>query len=621
MRARRMFGRVAVVLVLLVAGLGVQAARSASAAPAGTLVLYDSTGPYGWLGEQYAILAANLSGRFGAVTTRKVTAYRANDIANFQHTIYIGSTYDEPLPNTFLDDVIGGKGQVLWLNNNIWRLTSRQASATGALFWSTHGWDWTGFDTRPIPTVRYKGTDLTRDSVNGSGIMGTLINNPTKATVLATAVTSTGAQLPWAIRSGLLTYIGELPFAYVTETDRYLAFADLLFDAHAPSTPQRHQALIRIEDVSPDSDPNDIRAIADYLASEQVPFSLQVIPRYRDPNAVYQPKRNYVARLVNDPDMIAAYRYAQSKGATLVQHGWTHQLNAELNPYTGASADDFEFYRAYVDADNYVRLSEPNSTDQRWNDNRFQSAVNEVTAAGLQRPQYSTLPHYAGSVATYRSVARMFTAGYERRLYFNGLLTGAAIDYTRPVGQFFPYPVKDVYGGKVVPENLGNEEPEPFNNHPARFPADLVNSAKTNLVVRDGVASFFWHSYLVSDPAAGIAHLQEIVQGIKALGYTFVSPATVLGVLGTGSGVTATIRPIVLDGARPGRGSRADAPAATPEEISVEVRRVPGGRPELGAELQRRPDRGPTVRVIKIDGRRTVRPQKPERARVPEAVS
>ncbi|MGH1556019.1 hypothetical protein ACRAWF_42110 [Streptomyces sp. L7] len=45
-----------------------------------------------------------------------------------------------------------------------------------------------------------------------------------------------------------------------------------------------------------------------------------------------------------------------------------------------------------------------------------------------------------------------------------------------------------MYGTKVIPENIGNYEPEAFNNHPARLPADLVAAAKDNLAVRDGFA-------------------------------------------------------------------------------------------------------------------------------------
>lgn len=88
-------------------------------------------------------------------------------------------------------------------------------------------------------------------------------------------------------------------------------------------------------------------------------------------------------------------------------------------------------------------------------------------------------------------------------------------------GQFFPYAVRDVYGSTVLPENLGNYEPELFNNNPPRLPAAIVANARANLVVTQGVASFFFH------PDYPLTALQQIVTGIKGLGYTFV-PATSL---------------------------------------------------------------------------------------------
>ena len=42
------------------------------------------------------------------------------------------------------------------------------------------------------------------------------------------------ATIPWAIRSSNLTYIGEIPLTYMNETDRYLAFSDLLFSVLEP---------------------------------------------------------------------------------------------------------------------------------------------------------------------------------------------------------------------------------------------------------------------------------------------------------------------------------------------------------------------------------------------------
>jgi hypothetical protein len=70
----------------------------------------------------------------------------------------------------------------------------------------------------------------------------------------------------------------------------------------------------------------------------------------------------------------------------------------------------------------------------------------------------------------------------------------------------------------VLPENLGNIEPEPFHIYPVRRPADIINAAEKNLVVRDGVCGFYFH------PFFDIEFLKMTVEGIRALGYTFVSP-------------------------------------------------------------------------------------------------
>jgi uncharacterized protein YdaL len=77
--------------------------------------------------------------------------------------------------------------------------------------------------------------------------------------------------------------------------------------------------------------------------------------------------------------------------------------------------------------------------------------------------------------------------------------------------------VRDVYGTKVLPENLGNVEPEDWHQYPKKLPADIVRDAKRNLVVRDGFASFYFHPYL------NLSYLKETVEGIQAAGYTFVS--------------------------------------------------------------------------------------------------
>jgi uncharacterized protein YdaL len=142
--------------------------------------------------------------------------------------------------------------------------------------------------------------------------------------------------------------------------------------------------------------------------------------------------------------------------------------------------------------------------------------------AGLKQPTIFEFPHYAASAVDYQVVNSLFGKRYDRGLYFPGVLTGAKFDYSRQFGQFFPYAVRDVYGSAVIPENIGNVEPDAFNNHPARLPSDLLGAAKRNLVVRDGVASFFYH------PDLGTDYLKQVVTGVKAQGYTFVSANSML---------------------------------------------------------------------------------------------
>ncbi|GAA1696900.1 hypothetical protein GCM10009765_52780 [Fodinicola feengrottensis] len=489
-----------------------------------TLILYDSTGQWGWLGEAYAVNAANLVSHGSPYVMQPVSKYTAGQMAAYTGVIYIGSTYDEPVPLAFLDDVLSGSRPVLWMNDNIWQLTARAAD-----FGTQYGWNWQQFDFATTPIVTYKGVALQRDPLAApSGLLATTVLDPTKATVLATATRTDGSTLPWAIRGGNLTYIGEIPFSYVGSTDRYFAAADLVGQIANPAQVSRKRALVRIEDVSADDDPAQLRQVADYLFAQGVPFSVAVIPQYKDPNGYYNNGKAVNKSLLQVPALISALRYMQSKGGTIIMHGYTHQYSNVANPYDAVSADDFEFYRSHIDASNNVVYDGPVAGDSAsWAQGRITSAKLNFLLAGLSQPTIFEPPHYAASAADYQAFQQTFGKRYDRGLYFGGYCPNGACgtgtpDYTKIYGQYFPYLVKDIYGSTVIPEDLGNIEPVPLNNHPARLPADILASAAGMSVVTDGVQSFFYHPYL------GTSYLQQIVPGIKGMGYQFVSPATVL---------------------------------------------------------------------------------------------
>ncbi len=533
-----------------------------------TLVLYDTTGQYGWIGELDAIGAGNLASHFGKITAEPVVDYQSGQINQYTGAIYIGSTYNEPIPTTFLDDVLGTTHPVIWAGQNIWQLSGSGSADTK--FMAKYGWDPSSsfFDTLDNPTtITYNGETFTRNSLNGAGTMlQPHITNASAVTVLGQANCSTATPpanclsqavgaaeaptFPWAIRSSNLTYVGEDPFSYISETDRYVAFSNLLYDALDPTAPAQHLALVRLEDVSPADNPATLESFADYFASQNIPFSVNVIPEYTDPLGVDNASVPACASipvgqpctltLAQEPaGVVAALKYMESKGGTLNDEGFTHQYSNIPNPYTGISGDDAEFYRAQCSTTqeppynfvtvtatspcpttDYIAWTGPLPGDsEAWALGRVNDAVALFKQAGLGQPPDWVTPHYFASVPDYEAIDSVYPVRYDRETFPSGLITGNPLNYGQTMSQFFPYVAHDVYGAEEIPENLGDYEPTAQNGNPARTEQDIINAAKVNLAVKQGVASFFYDAQ--DNP---LANLETIVTGIKALGYTFVGP-------------------------------------------------------------------------------------------------
>ena len=522
---------------------------------ASALVLYDTTNTWGFLGELYAMAAGNLASHFGQITAEPVADYVSGQVNDYTATIYLGSTYDEPIPAAFLNDVLSTARPVIWAGDNIWQLTGSEGSAADTGFESVYGWDPSSsyFDsTDNPPSVSYKGQTFTRNAANGADLLAPHITNSSLVTVLAQAnctgsggpvncapiAQSSGTSFPWAIRSSNLTYVGEVPFSYISETDRYVAFSDLLFPALNPAATPSHLALVRLEDVNGTSSPAQIDAITSYLSGQGVPFSINVIPQYLDPNGVNNNGVPVSESIGQSPSMVAALRNAEAHGGTLNQEGYTHQYSNVANPYDAVSGDDAEFYTAQcattpnppytVDAPcqnaDWVIWRGPVPGDSKsWALGRVKAGQALFTAAGLTPPAIWVTPHYFASVPDYEAIDSVIKTRYEREIFASGQLSGQPLNYGEIFGQFFPYQVHDVYGEQIIPENLGDYEPAPNNNNPARTAADIVANARVNLAVTQGTASFFFNP---SDP---LSQLQAIVSGIKSLGYTFVSPTSLPG--------------------------------------------------------------------------------------------
>lgn len=485
--------------------------------PPPVLVLYDDTSVPAWAAELHAISAGQLASHFGPWVAKPVAAYVAGELALHRAAIYLGSDVFAALPEAFLDDVLAGEKPVMWLLGNVDRLVAR-AAETGDTFAERYGFAIGAQETLATVAVRYKGEPLTRHPFDDSARRGATAVDAARASVLAEAVRGDGSTFPWAVRSGSFFYLSEIPFTYPDEAGRYLALADLLFELLAPGTPERHRALVRIEDVTTMIPPDHLRAIADMLHANGAPFTVAVVPVFEDPLGTYfedgVPLR---VRLRDAPETVAALKYMVSKGGTLLLHGYTHQYGTKRNPYDGQSGNDYEFWLAHEDENLVVRMDGPVYGDSgEWAAERVRLGLEELAAAGLPAPGMFEYPHYAGSPADSRAIAKILPIAYHRGLYFPGNLTGEE-DLTRPFEQIVPYTVKDVYGFTLVPENIAFYDP--WTPPPRqRLAPELVLNARANKVVRDGLASFFFH------PWFEVGILEEIVRGIQAEGYVFVAP-------------------------------------------------------------------------------------------------
>lgn len=552
--------------LLLALALAARPARAQAQPGPTVLVLYDAPSgePYEKLGRAYAIMLANLLGRWNAkVTMAPVHTYQAGALGAYQATFYLGSFFDNPLPDALLRDAAQTTRTVVWFRYNLWQL----ARLPEFDFSSRFGFRWLGLrglEGDPaaaapdfFDTVHYRGQALKKyyafdpegQRVFADPDIGrTDITDPARAQMLAridNPATSTSA--PYIVRSGNFWYVADLPFSYIGPRDRYLVLADQLHDmlgvpseAFAPP-----RALVRLEDVSAMTSATDLNTLAAVMqgwqhpisgAAEPIPFSVALISRYRDPLGVYNAGRAVDIRLRQAMGLRAALDEAIARGARLVMHGWTHQTGAIRNPWSAVSGDDFEFW----DAVNNQTLPRDQLRDWR---SYLDGALKEFSAAGYKAFAWET-PHYQASARAYRAIAERFAVSYERAVYYTAespRLNVDTPDRDFSVGQFFPYPlVRDVYGRKVLPENLGNieydiSEIDPSSNIQYGWEELERNATVLHAVVRDGVASFFFHpfwllSFVKPDGTAyavdGLADFSRLLRAINTLGYRFVDPLT-----------------------------------------------------------------------------------------------
>lgn len=474
------------------------------------LVLFGNGGQSAAYAAQSADLAANLVSHFAQPVRQPVSRYHRGEMADYAAVVYVGAADAGPLPGDFVADVRAGIRPVLWLGGSISDLTNRS-------FGRARGWRAGADIDGHYTSVAYRGVRL---ADNSDSLTSIDIVSHAKATVLATVSTAGGRQAPWAVRSGALTYIAELALddGDGNGLDRSYAVADMMAAMFGPQRP-RHRMTVRLEDVGPATNTEQLRQIADLLSADRVPFAVELYPEYLGP-ANQHPRAEFSLR--DRPDFVTTVEYMLAKGGTLVLHGYTHQLGDTPNPNDGQSGQDYEFLRVHYNAKHVIVYDGAPARDAAaWTRRRISLALAAVLAAGLPRPEFWTFPEYGASPAEYRVAASTFLAQFGRGNYQENGPGDARLQTLTE--QSPPYLVRDVYGGPVLPETIGYVgQPGEHASGPGSVRYLLAAAAAQKTVVRDNVAGFYYHPFL------GTAPLRRLIDGLKREGYQFVSMCTVL---------------------------------------------------------------------------------------------
>lgn len=518
------------------------------------LILYDSAGPYGDQGKTNALLLENLLGHFDLnITSKPANAYIANEMVdeNITTVFYLGTTFDvlsyyQGDPNghssymNFYHDIATQNKMVVWINYNLdlleteWDANSNNWGVN--TFVDTTGFTNSGTDTN-YTRVWYKDTELYKGAIpfatpdanttacyKESNItyacsleLNTIgIIDDTKATRLATASSTfdlTKSIEPYVTRGGNFWFVGDIPFSYMSEEDRYLVFADLLHDMLGIDHNESHKAIMRLEDVNAETNPSDLIAITEYMQSQNIPFNVATIPQYENPLGEYgYPVGTSIP--ISESDIGTLLQaYYNERLIDIVQHGFSHQYDSVKNPYNGVTADDFEFMIVTdINNDgNYTYVGPSEDDNGTWAKNRILEGKAILNEVRIQAFAWEA-PHYMAGPSHYRAIQEVYPIQYSRLIYYPD-----ETDKSKFIGQFYPYVIrKDTYGYYIIPENIYNIVKDPNQGYRAINAEDIIRFAQKLKVVRDGVASFFYHPYL------GTSDLSVIISGLQNEEYTFV---------------------------------------------------------------------------------------------------
>jgi hypothetical protein len=244
-----------------------------------------------------------------------------------------------------------------------------------------------------------------------------------------------------------------------------------------PNKGKQH-ALLRLEDVGPGGEYGNLeglgklRAVLDYVSSEQIPYHIAVIPRMisLETGIVWQ------ERGIDDPkpdsittSMIGLLQEAQRRGAVLGMHGYSHQYGDSLRPdnsHNSGTGAEFNIPGA------------PETMQPAFAAERISRSLAAFDRAGLT-PSFWESPHYKDT----RDQEKVFRS-------YMGLLYQPDLFSLRSFKDLTAYESTNTYGKSTL-GSIYIPAPFKYVSDAASVDRILAKAADDN-----GLASMYFHPFL-----------------------------------------------------------------------------------------------------------------------------
>ena len=427
------------------------------------LILYEESTKFG---SNYPFPEAieGLLGHYNSqisVEKARLNSIMPSQIKKYDIIFYLG-TRDKKIPEDLLQSIATAK-KTIWFDKNIEQLISMK------------GWKDTiiNGEKSDLPYINYGSKNFSI-----SNFIANRIIIPNGNSRIYAYASDDKSKLPYIWNRDNIWYFSSLqadnPYNIIT--------CDVLHEILKINHPSQRKVLIRIEDVSPNSDPQKLLAITTFLTNAGYPFAIGVIPALSD-------KSGAIITINEKPALITILKAAQTNGASIIQHGYTHQ-----NIYSPKTGEGYEFWNGLEDKPLPPELEQQTEA-------RIISGLNILVNAGLY-PVAFEAPHYAMSRTGYVMLAQHYSR-----------LCGAIqlSDYSNQISFSYPQSFYCIYAKMDVwPETLGYYQADlPYSVE------DILKEADKASIVRDCNTSFFFHCYMP------VQKLKQITKGLIKQGYSF----------------------------------------------------------------------------------------------------